>query len=120
MGQNKQRKKKAAPPPQLPQLRFEEISAEKLRKDLVQLREATGEGEIYHDFEMLVETMLMVRDEAGQKDVSLDRLKYLFFGPKTESFAAVCMEAMESESGRPKEKREKAKGHGRNGAADFP
>ena len=119
MGQRKQHKK-AAPPPQRPELRFQEISAEKLRRDLVQLREAMGEGEIYHDFEMLVETMLMVREEAGQKDVSLDRLKYLFFGPKTESFAAVCKEAMESQAGRPKEKREKAKGHGRNGAADFP
>ena len=53
MGQHKQHKK-AAPPPQRPELRFQEISAEKLRKDLVQLREAMGEGEIYHDFEMLV------------------------------------------------------------------
>lgn len=44
----------------------------------------------------------------------------MFFGPKTESFAAVCKEAMESQAGHPKEKREKPKGHGRNGADAFP
>jgi len=119
MAHNKQRKK-AVSPPSRPDLLFREISAEKLRNDLVQIRESMGEGEVYRDFQMLTETMLMVRDEAGRKDVSLDRLKYLFFGPKTESFAAVCKQAMESHAGRPREKQEKPKGHGRNGADDFP
>ncbi len=32
---------------------------------------------MYTDFRMLVETMLVVRDEAGRKDASLQRLKYL-------------------------------------------
>lgn len=119
MAKYKQRQK-AAPPPKRPDLWFREVSAEKLRNDLVQIRESMGEGEVYHDVQMLLETMLLVRDEAGQEGVSLSRLKYLIFGPKTESFAAVCKEAMESQSGRPKEKREKPKGHGRNGADDFP
>jgi hypothetical protein len=119
MGQHKQHKR-ATPPPQRPELWFREVSAEKLRGHLAKLREMAGEGEMYDDFRVLVETMLVVRDEAGRKDVSLDRLKYLFFGPKTESFATVCKEAMESQAGRPKEKREKPKGHGRNGADDYP
>jgi len=119
MAQNKQRKQ-AAPPSRRPELQFQDIPAERLRNDLVKVREAMGEGEVYRDFQMLMETMLLVRDEAGRKDVSLDRLKYLFFGPKTESFAAVCRQAMESQAGRPKETREKPKGHGRNGADDFP
>ena len=119
MAKYKQRQK-AAPPPKRPDLWFREVSAEKLRNDLVQIRESMGEGEVYHDVQMLLETMLLVRDEAGQEGVSLSRLKYLIFGPKTESFAAVCKEAMESQAGRPKEKGEKPKGHGRNGADDFP
>lgn len=119
MSQSKQRTK-AAPLPQRPEIWFQDVPAEKLRADLVKLREMAGEGEMYSDFRMLVETMLVVRDEAGRKGVSLDRLKFLLFGPKTESFAAVCKEAMESQNARPKEKREKAKGHGRNGADDFP
>lgn len=119
MGQHKQQKK-ATPPPQRPELWFREVSAEKLRGHLVKLRETAGEGEMYDDFRVLVETMLVVRDEAGRKDVSLQRLKYLLFGPKTESFAALCREAKESQAGRSKEKREKPKGHGRNGADDFP
>ena len=99
---------------------FQNVPVERLRNDLVKLGEAMGEGEVYHDFQMLMETMLIARDEVGRKGVSLDRLKYLFFGPKTESFAAVCKQAMDSQAGRPKEKREKPKGHGRNGADDFP
>ncbi len=119
MSQSKQNKK-AAPPRQRPALWFREVSAEVLRGHLVKLRETAGEGEMYTDFRMLVETMLVLRDEAGRKDVSLQRLKYLLFGPKSESFAAVCREAMENPAARPKEKREKPKGHGRNGADDFP
>jgi hypothetical protein len=120
MGQSKQRKKAA--PPQRPDLRFREISAEVLRGHLVKLRETTGEGEMYDDFRMLVETMLVLRDESTRKGVSIKRLLFILHGPKTESFAAVCGEAMRSEKSgaRAKEPREKAKGHGRNGAADFP
>jgi len=93
-----------------------------LRNDLIKLREAMGECEVYDNFRMMTETMLLVRDEAGRKGVSLQRLRFLLFGPKTESFAAVCREAMRTENpaAKPKEAREKAKGHGRNGAADFP
>ena len=121
MGQSKQRKK-AAPPPQRPDLRFREIPAEVLRGHLVKLRETTGEGEMYDDFRMLVETMLVLRDESTRKGVSIKRLLFILHGPKTESFAAVCREARLGENpvAKSKEPREKAKGHGRNGAADFP
>lgn len=118
MSQNKQRKKQATPSPQRPDLRFREISAEVLRGHLVKVRETMGEGEIYDDFRVLVETMLMVRDESVQKGVSVQRLQFILHGPKTESFAAVCREAMQGK--KPKEQREKPKGHGRNGADDYP
>ena len=122
MGQSKQRKMKATSPPQRPELWFKEVSAEVLRNDLVKLREAMGEGEVYNNFRMMTETMLLVRDEADRKGVSLQRLKFLLFGPKTESFATVCRKARQAEQAPDKHKwpREKAKGHGRNGAADFP
>ena len=116
-----EKRQKVAPPPQHSELWFKEVSAETLRKNLVQLREAMGECEVYDNFRVMTETMLLVRDEANQKGVSLQRLKFLLFGSKTESFAAVCRRArQEQAAGRPKEPREKAKGHGRNGAADFP
>lgn len=120
MGQSKQRKKAA--PPQRPELWFKEVSAETLRQNLVQLREAMGECEVYDNFRVMTETMLLVRDEVERKGVSLQRLKFILFGSKTESFAAVCRQAMRSDktAAKAKEPREKAKGHGRNGAADFP
>ena len=120
MGQSKQRKKKATSP-QRPELWFKEVSAETLRHNLVQLREAMGECEVYDNFRVMTETMLLVRDEAERKGVSLQRLKFILFGSKTESFAAVCSKARQAENpGKAKEPREKAKGHGRNGAGDFP
>ena len=116
------KKRQKAAPPQRPDLWFKEVSADVLRNDLVKLREAMGACEVYDNFRMMTETMLLVRDEVGRKGVSLQRLRFLMFGPKTESFAAVCREAMEAEkpAAKAKEPREKAKGHGRNGAADFP
>lgn len=121
MGHSKKRQK-AAPPPQRPELWFKEVSAETLRQNLVQLREAMGECEVYDIFRVMTETMLLVRDEAEREGVSLQRLKFILFGSKTESFAAVCRQAMRSDksAAKAKEPREKAKGHGRNGAADFP
>jgi transposase len=115
MGQSKQKATVSQP---RPDVWFKEVSADALRNDLVKLREAMGEGEVYDTFRMMTETMLLVRDEAGRKGVSLQRLRFLLFGPKTESFAAVCREAMQGE--KPKEPREKPRGHGRNGADDYP
>lgn len=135
MGQFKHRKKASPPPlrPDLPQPthasagiygQFREIPAEVLRSHVARIKESMGEGEVHEDMRMLVETMLVLREEAERKGASAQRLKFLLFGPKTESFAAVCREAMEAENpavkARSKEKKEKPKGHGRNGAADFP
>jgi len=123
MGQSKQRKQ-AAPPSPRPDLQFREIPAEVLRSHVAKIRESMGEGEVHADMRMLVETMIVIREEAERKGTSAQRLQFLLFGPKTESFAAVCREAMEAENPaaepRTKESREKPKGHGRNGATDFP
>ena len=123
MGHSKKRQK-AAPPPLRPDLRFKEIPAEVLRSHVVRIKESMGEGEIHEDMRMLVETMLVIREELDRKGASIQRLTSIIWGPKTESFAAVCREAMEAENpaikARAKEQREKPKGHGRNAASDFP
>ncbi len=123
MGHSKHRQK-TPPPPLRPDLQFREIPAEVLRSHVARIQESMGEGEIHTDIRALVETMIALREEAERKGASNERLKFLLFGPKTESFATVCREAMEAENpaskARPKEKREKPKGHGRNAAADFP
>ncbi len=123
MGHTK-RRQKTPPPPLRPDIQFREIPAEVLRSDVARIRESMGEGEVYANMRALVETMIALREEAERNGASNQRLKFLLFGPKTESFAAVCREAMEAGNPatkpRPKEKREKPKGHGRNAAADFP
>lgn len=123
MGRTKHRQK--TPPPALrPDLRFREIPAEVLRSHVARIQEAMGEGEVHADMRALVETMLVIREELERKGASIQRLTSIIWGPKTESFAAVCGEAKRAEDPaahqRPKEKGEKAKGHGRNAAANFP
>jgi hypothetical protein len=123
MGQNKQRKK-AAPPPLRPDLQFREIPAEVLRSHVARIRESMGDGEVHEDIRMLVETMIVIREEADREGASSQRLKFILFGPKTESFATVCRQAMEAENPafkhRSRERHEKPKGHGRNAASAFP
>ena len=123
MGRTKHRQK-TPPPPLRPDLRFREIPAEVLRSHVARIQEAMGEGEVHADMRALVETMLVIREELERKGASIQRLTSIIWGPKTESFAAVCREAKRAEDPaappRSKEKREKAKGHGRNAAADFP
>ena len=123
MGHSKKRQK-AAPPPLRPDLQFREIPAEVLRSHVVRIKESMGEGEVHEDIRILVETMIVIREEADREGASSQRLKFILFGPKTESFATICRQAMEAENPtlkpRTKEKREKPKGHGRNAAADFP
>ena len=119
MGQSKQRKK-AVPPPLRPDLQFKEIPAEVLRSDVARIRESMGEGEVFSNMRMLVETMLVIREELDRKGASIQRLTSIIWGPKTESFATICRKAKEGGNPRPKETREKPKGHGRNAAEDYP
>lgn len=72
-----------------PDIWFRDVPAERLCEDLTKLCEVAGEREMCNDFRMFV-----VRDEAGRRDVSLQRLMFLLFGPKTESFEAVYTAAL--------------------------
>lgn len=125
MGQSK-RRQKATPPPLRSDLRPKEVPLEVLHAHLDRAREALGD-EGYADLRMAVDTLAFVNEEVERKDTSVLRLRHLLFGPKTESFAATCREAMKAENppasgtpGHPKEPQKKAPGHGRNGAAAYP
>jgi hypothetical protein len=125
MGQSK-RRQKATPPPLRSDLRPKEVPLEVLHAHLDRAHEVLGD-EGYADLRMAVDTLAFVNEEVERKDTSVLRLRHLLFGPKTESFAATCREAMKAENppatgtpAPPKEPRKKAPGHGRNGAAAYP
>ena len=120
MGQSK-RRQKATPPPLRSDLRPKEVPLEVLHAHLDRAREALGD-EGYADLRMAVDTLAFVNEEVERKGTSVLRLRHLLFGPKTESFAATCREAMKAENlpAGTKEPRKKAPGHGRNGAAAYP
>lgn len=125
MGQSKHRKK-ASLPPLRSDLRPKEVPLEVLHGHLERAREALGD-EGYTDLRMAVDTLAFVNQEAERKGTSVLRLRHILFGPKTESTAAICREVMSAENpsatkaaDRPKEKREKVPGHGRNATAAYP
>jgi hypothetical protein len=71
-----------------------------------------------------VDTLAWLTREIDRKGMSLERLRRLFFGARTETTREVLGE---SGSGRPREERrrergegQRRKGHGRNGAAAYP
>jgi hypothetical protein len=125
MGRSKHRKK-ATPPSPRPDLRHREIKAEVLHAHLERAREALGE-EGYTDLRMAVDTLAFLNQEMDSKRTSLQRLKHILYGPKTESTTAICGEASQTEEPSEakvlepsKEKKAKAPGHGRNASRDYP
>jgi len=103
-------------------LRHREIKLEVLHAHLDRAREALGE-EGYADLRMAVDTLAFVNQEVESKRTTMDRLRHILFGPKTESTTAVCGEASQAEEAsgtKAKEKKEKAPGHGRKSSKDYP
>jgi hypothetical protein len=134
MARSKHRKKTPRPSPR-PDLRHREIKAEVLHGHLDRAREALGE-EAYADLRMAVDTLAFVNQELESKRTSIQRLKFMLFGPSTESTAAVCGKDADQDASKSievgtatgamnqqqekKEPKEKAPGHGRNAASDYP
>jgi hypothetical protein len=139
MARTKHRKKTTPPSPR-PDLRHKEISAEVLHGHLDRARAALGE-EGYDDLRTAVDTLAFVNQELESKRTSIQRLKFMLFGPTTESTAAVCGKVPNQDSPKPsqagssdaptdqnqepqqpkeQQPKEKAPGHGRNGARNYP
>jgi len=118
MGRSKQRQKATAPPTPRPDLQHREINVEVLHAHLERGRAAMGE-EGYTELLMVVNTLAFLSTEVAAEGMTLDGLRHVLFGPRTESTAAVCKNPKET----PRSKdpnAPKAKGHGRNGAKDYP
>lgn len=84
--------------------------------------EPLGE-DAYQDLKQAIDTLAFLNQEVERKGASLDRLRYVLFGPKTESTSAVTGEAGSAAPGEKGSRRntgEKAPGHGRNGASAYP
>lgn len=125
MGQSK-RRKKASPPPLRTDLRARVVPIETLHEHLDRARGSLGE-QGYADLSQAVDTLAVLNQEVERKGTSLLRIRHIMFGPKTETFDAVCREAIEAENPsaakateKPKEPKEKRPGHGRNAAAAYP
>jgi hypothetical protein len=66
-----------------------------------------------------VDTLAFLTQELGSKGVSLQRLRRLLFGAKTETTRSVLGERAARDSREGRSGGEKRKGHGRNGAAAY-
>ena len=82
MGRSKQRKK-ATPPTPRPDLQRREIDAEVLHAHLERGRAAMGE-EGYIELRTVVDTMAFLSKEVAAEGMTLDGLRHVLFGPRTE------------------------------------
>ncbi len=79
MARTKHRKKTTPPSPR-PDLRHKEIGAEVLHGHLDRARAVLGE-EGYEDLRTAVDTLAFVNQELESKRTSIQRLKFMLFGP---------------------------------------
>jgi transposase len=95
--------------------------------ELQQILERTRTGPLeegeHATLKAAVDTLALVTQELESKQTSLERLRRLLFGPRTEKTDAV-LGARDAEAAgeakTPASKPKKRKGHGRNGADDYP
>jgi len=93
------------------------LSAAELEKLLGELRSSLAPA-TYQLVEGLLRTLQWVMAALEQKTASLGRLRRMIFGAKTEKACKILPATIAAIlSGPPKPK---AKGHGRNGAKDYP
>ena len=77
-----------------------------------------GDSEV---IETMAETIKFLSSAVDEKSMSIDRLRRLLFGVRTEKTKNVLKERPSGGKGRSgKKKKKKRKGHGRNGAKDYP
>lgn len=109
-----------------PQPKIVTISSSELAGVLSQLREALlrSHPELYKRVESLLRTLEWLMGVIEHKSTSLRRLRRLFFGAKTEKADKLLNRGNANATGansdsatKPKDKR---RGHGRNGAKDYP
>lgn len=117
MGRSKHRKKPEGPRLR-PDLKRRALDMGMLHGHLERARtEPLGE-DAYLDLKQAVDTLAFLNQEVERKGASLDKLRHVLFGPRTEATSAVCGAAGEKTS-RPKTGA-KAPGHGRNPARAYP
>ena len=117
-----------------PKISFQDLEAAKLEALLLKIQPLLEPAD-FHLLEQVVSTSLLVLEWIQKKNMSLRRLRRMIFAPKTESSRNVLPKDKEKEKDKdqaavpngqssgsadaqpPPEKR---KGHGRNGALDYP
>lgn len=96
-----------------------ELPTEKLVAILERAKAAIGE-EDYAALKAVVYQFGSVKTELANKNTSIKRLRQMLFGAKTEKTRQVLGEKPHAEKNPSQRKRSPGKGHGRNGAADYP
>jgi hypothetical protein len=116
-----------------PKVDLREIKLEELKAIIDKAKTASLSEEDSEKLEAAVETLAFLTNELERKGVSIQRLRKLIFGASTEKTSQVFKETPEKSGGgtdsasadgvdkqEDEKKKKKRKGHGRNGASDYP
>jgi transposase len=102
-----------------------ELNFEDLEAILERARTAALSADEYQSLKAVIETLARFTQELERKNTSIHRLRQMLFGPSTEKTKQVLAKTKAArkaarEAAKGKTSKEKAKGHGRNGADAFP
>jgi hypothetical protein len=96
-----------------------ELRIEELQSILEHARREPLSTEEYAKLKAAVDTLGFLTQELESKGASIQRLRHLMFGAKTETTRSVLGERAAGGGREGRSSREKRKGHGRNGAAAY-
>ena len=106
-----------------------ELSPEDVEGLLKRVAERTLEEGDYQSIQGMIETLLFLKQAHEEKRITVKKLLKLLFGASTETARNLFGDRLEPEAAGPagdgrrarqKKGKKKAKGHGRNGKADYP
>lgn len=102
--------------------KFERVELEMAELEAIvnRARSALSEEE-HRQLKAVLTTLAQLTQELEKKRTSINRLRDLLFGPRTEKTRTVLNKKKRTETSqtRSTDKKKKNKGHGRNGAADY-
>ena len=96
-----------------------EMSAEQLDALVARVRNGALEEEDPQIIETMADTIKFLSSAVDEKNMSIERLRRMLFGARTEKTKNIVKQSSGESERTSGAKKQKAKGHGRNGAEDY-
>lgn len=100
-------------------IRTIELSVEEIESLLLRVETGALKDGDYEIIKAMAETIIELKEALQDKGTKINKLLRMLFGAKTEKSKSALPQT-DTKSGKPQDKNVENKGHGRNGASDYP